>query len=240
MAHPPKVLDQVVTDEQAPQVLAQGGFLTLVRRRARNRFTDGSQGPWYDVETVLPRFNDAVVLLLFSLEASGETLVALRRSARPSLCLRRGHPLWQQLDHGQAWDSGFWELPAGGVEPEDLLPGAWGLIGRASQEAWEEAGLRVGGQDFFPLGPSPLQAPALCPERLHYLAAPVTPALAQAPLGDGHPMEEGAQVVFIGLDEALGWCQDGRILDTKTEVGLHRLAQWRSGGLSAGNERKKP
>jgi ADP-ribose pyrophosphatase len=79
---------------------------------------------------------------------------------------------------------------------------------------------------FFTLGPAPFSAPAFCPERLHYLAARVDPTQAQPPHGDGHPMEDGAEVRFLALPQALAWCGSGRILDGKTELGLRRLEEW--------------
>jgi ADP-ribose pyrophosphatase len=44
-------------------------------------------------------------------------------------------------------------------------------------------------------------------------------------------MEDGAEVRFLSLEQALAWCASGRIIDGKTELGLRRLADW----LQAGN-----
>lgn len=212
-----------------PEVLARGGFLTLARQNVRSRFDDGSLGPAYAVESVHPPFLDAVVLLLFARDPAtpGGALVALRRGARPVVALRSQDERLAGLDDAP-FSGAFWELPAGGVEPADLAPGGPGLAGRASQEAWEEAGLRVPAASFFGLGPSPFFAPAFCPERLRYLAAEVDPGQAAPPPGDGHPMEEGAQARFLGLEEALSWCAQGVILDGKTELGLWRFRDWLS------------
>ncbi|MBI5524281.1 MAG: hypothetical protein HY910_16775 [Desulfarculus sp.] len=212
--------------EQQPQdELGRGSFLTLRRRRLRSLYQDGSRSVWYEVETVHPPFLDAVVLLLFAKHDGQIPLVALRRSVRPSVALRAGVPQLARLD-GREWSGALWELPAGGIEPADLEPGGLGLRGRASQEALEETGLAVPAQAFVGLGPSSFSAPAFCPERLHYLAAAVDPRQAQPPEGDGHPMEDGAEVRFLDLREALAWCASGRILDGKTELGLRRLADW--------------
>ncbi len=158
--------------------------------------------------------------------------MVLRRSARPCVSLRSHLPQFDSLPQhpGQGV---FWELPAGGVETGDLLPGGGGLAGRASLEAWEETGLRVPPQAFRALGPPPFQAPAYSPERLHYLAAQVDaegdPRDAQPAPGDGHAMEEGGEARFLPLDEALSWCASGRIADLKTELGLLRLGQFLRG-----------
>ncbi len=213
--------------EGPAQVVARGGFLTLTRRLLRNRYQDGSHSRAYEVESALTPFLDAVVLVLFAPPeaASGRGIrVVLRRSVRPAVAQRAEVPGLLHLDQ-RPWSGAFWELPAGGVEKSDLEPGGLGLLGRASQECWEEAGLRVAAEKFFALGPSPFSAPAFCPERLHYLCAEVDPGRAQPPPGDGHPMEEGAELRFLELDEALDWCQQGRILDGKTELGLRRLEQ---------------
>lgn len=219
----------------APEVAAElghGSFLRLQSRRLRSLYQDGSFSVWYQVETVRPPFLDAVVLVLFHNDNSQSPLVALRRSLRPSVALRGQEPALARLD-GRAWSGAFWELPAGGIEPADLAPGGGGILGRACQEALEEAGLRLAPQDFWPLGPSPFSAPAFCPERLHYLAARVDPAQARPPQGDGHPMEDGAEVRFLALDEALAWCRQGRIVDGKTELGLRRLAEWLAQGAAS-------
>jgi ADP-ribose pyrophosphatase len=210
-----------------PEVLAKGGFLTLTRQRVRSRFADGSLSRAYEVESVHPPFLDAVVLVLFARgESSSQgARVALRRGVRPVVALRSHSPALAGLDQAP-FSGAFWELPAGGIEPKDLEQSGVGPAGRASQEAWEETGLVVPPGAFFDLGPAPFFAPAFCPERLRYLAAEVDSDQAQPPQGDGHPMEEGAEVRFLDLDEAFSWCAQGSILDGKTELGLWRLRCW--------------
>ncbi len=225
MSSEDKRLQSLEWDQAQGAELFRGGFLTVSRRRVRGRFQDGAATAWYEVETVSPPFLDAVVLLLYARQAGRPDRVVLRRAARPAVALRSQHPLLLGLDGGPC--SGLiWELPAGGVEPSDLAPGGMGVLGRASREALEEAGFALAAADFHPLGPPPLSAPAFCPERLHYLAAAVDPAQAQTARGDGHPMEEGAQLCLLELDQALAWCASGRIVDGKTELGLRRLADW--------------
>jgi ADP-ribose pyrophosphatase len=207
-----------------PEIIGQGGFLTLKRCQMRNVFSDGNASDWYQLECVSPPFNDAVVLILYAPAPDGEALVAMRRGVRPSLALRSKQDALKQID-GKALSGITWELPAGGVEREDLEPGGAGFKGRAILEAWEEAGLKIEDEDLFPLGPSSFSAPAICYERLHFFAAKVDPDTAQPPPGDGHPMEQGGGMSFISLKEALEWCRKGRIMDLKSEVGLKRLAE---------------
>jgi ADP-ribose pyrophosphatase len=49
------------------------------------------------------------------------------------------------------------------------------------------------------------------------------PHALAAPEGDGSPMEEGARVAWVGLDEAIARCVRGEIEDAKTELVLRRL-----------------
>jgi len=204
--------------------LASGGFVDLRRRRLRNRYADGSLGDWYHLETVHPHFVDAVVLVIHHARPKGQPRVLLRRCLRPSPLTRRESPLQLGLDGGRQWPARLWELPAGGIEPEDLSPGGMGVKGRAQQEAWEETGLRIRRTDLRRLGAPLFAAPAFCTERLHFFACPGDPAAATAPQGDGHPLEEGAELRWLGLDQALAWCDQGRIVDSKTELGLRRFA----------------
>jgi ADP-ribose pyrophosphatase len=39
-------------------------------------------------------------------------------------------------------------------------------------------------------------------------------------------MEEGADLCFLSIDQALAWCRQGRIIDLKSEVGLNRFKDW--------------
>ncbi len=213
-------------DAEGRQDLAQGGFVDLSRRRLRNLYAQGQPGPWYQLETVHPHFVDAVVLVLHHTPRGGQPRVLLRRCLRPSVVTRQENRLQLLLDQGQAWPSRLWELPAGGIEPQDLEPGGMGVKGRAQQEAWEETGLRVRRGDLHPLGRPVFAAPAFCTERLHFFACPADPRRAQEPEGDGHPLEEGAELRWLPLAQALAWCGRGEIVDSKTELGLHRFAAW--------------
>ncbi|MCA1989393.1 MAG: NUDIX hydrolase [Desulfarculus sp.] len=214
-------------DAKGRQDLAQGGFVDLSRRRLRNLYEQGQPGPWYQLETVHPHFVDAVVLVLYhSPRRQGQPRVLLRRCLRPSVVTRMENRLQSLLDQGKAWPSRLWELPAGGIEPMDLEPGGLGVKGRAQMEAWEETGIRVRRGDLRPLGRPVFAAPAFCTERLHFFACAADPRLAQEPEGDGHPLEEGAELRWLPLARALAWCGRGEIVDSKTELGLRRFAAW--------------
>lgn len=207
-------------DPSQPEVLGWGGFMALSRRRVRNRYVSGESSDWYLLETCHPRFMDAVVLLLHG----PGPVVAMRRSLRPAACLLPGDATAPPA-RTEAGDGALWELPAGGVEPGDLAPGGAGIKGRAVAEAWEEAGLRLPADALEQLGPALFSAPAITPERLFFFAASVEPGEAAPPPGDGHPMEDGAELRFVPLEQALDWCRRGKVGDTKSEVGLRRLAE---------------
>jgi len=234
----PLKISHLEMKDQEPDILSWGGFLTLKRHQMRNVFEDGSASAWYQLESTHPPFLDAVVLILYAPQTGGHgddrgdgggAVVALRRGVRPSLILRAKTEVLKQMDGG-ALSGVTWELPAGGIEPHDLGPGGAGVKGRAVIEAYEEAGLQVSEDDLFPLGPPSFSAPALCHERLHFLAAQVDPDTALPPPGDGHPMEQGGEMAFFSLKGALEWCREGRIMDLKSEVGLNRLARFLASG----------
>lgn len=225
----PPSISHIEQSPDRPDTLGWGGFLTLKRHKMRNVFKDGGASDWYLLESTHPPFMDAVVLVLYAPRPEGDALVALRRGVRPSLVLRAQNPALKEMDGG-ALSGVTWELPAGGVEPHDLEPGGAGVRGRAVIEAWEEAGLNVSEDGLTPLGPPSFSAPALCYERLHFLAAQVDPDSVQHPPGDGHPMEQGGEMAFVSLKGALEWCREGRIMDLKSEVGLNRLARLLASG----------
>jgi ADP-ribose pyrophosphatase len=74
------------------------------------------------------------------------------------------------------------------------------------------------------LGPASYPTAGLFAEVFHFAAAEVAdPRAAVAPPTDGSPFEEGASLEWVALDEALRRCDDGRIVDLKTELALRRL-----------------
>jgi ADP-ribose pyrophosphatase len=61
-------------------------------------------------------------------------------------------------------------------------------------------------------------------ELFHFVSAEVrAPEEAVSPPTDGSPFEEGAALEWVALDEAIRRCDDGRIVDLKTELALRRL-----------------
>ena len=191
--------------------VGEGGYLVIRRLRLRVVLSDGSrtrEGKWDFVER--PAGLDAVVLALYR-RRNGEVEVLLRSGTRVPLILGRPEPRPKFL---------FPELVAGIVEPNDAI------ARRAADEAMEEAGVRVPATSVATLGPPMFPTPGMCPEQFHFVCCEVAAdARASPPAGDGSPFEEGAELEWVGLEEALERCRRGEIQDLKTEVGLRRLRE---------------
>jgi ADP-ribose pyrophosphatase len=198
---------EVVSDER----IGEGGFLRLRRLRLRVRRSDGTlsrEGLYDFVER--PYGKDAVVLMLWHRGADG-VQVLLRHAPRVPLYFRDA-----------AVGREHTEVVAGILEvgEED-----WAAIQkRAADEAHEEAGITVAATAVERLGPASYPTAGLFAEVFHFAAAEVAdPRAAVAPPTDGSPFEEGASLEWVALDEALRRCDDGRIVDLKTELALRRL-----------------
>ena len=197
----------VVSDER----IGEGGFLRLRRLRLRVRRSDGTlsrEGTYDFVER--PYGKDAVVLMLWHRAADG-VQVLLRHAPRVPLYFRDA-----------AAGREHTEVVAGILEvgEED-----WPAIQkRAAAEAHEEAGITVAAEAVEALGPASYPTAGLFAEVFHFVAAEVAdPRAAVVPPTDGSPFEEGASLEWVALDEALRRCDDGRIVDLKTELALRRL-----------------
>jgi ADP-ribose pyrophosphatase len=208
-----------------PQPVPSPVFLKLQQFKLRHHFNDNSAGPVYSLETVITPCIDAVVIIIYT--TTEPPYVILRQGIRPAVACR-ALLSWPGAA-GENLPPGFWELPAGGVEKSDWEKGPdKALRLRAAQETWEEVGLHLPADNFFELGPSPFMASAFCPERIHFMvnALPALLPLDLAPPGDGHPMEQGAWAEWVLLNDALQWCRQGQIIDSKTEIGLRRLEEY--------------
>ena len=95
---------------------------------------------------------------------------------------------------------------------------------RVIHEVYEEAGFRCSDKLVIPLGGGSFSSPGISAEKLFFFALKVDPNKKELAPGDGHPMEEASEVLFVELSKALAMCHSGEIEDTKTEIGLRRLA----------------
>ncbi len=200
----------VISDER----LGDGGFLRLRRVRLRVRRADGTrsaEGLYDFVER--PMGPDAVVLTLWHRAPDAGVRVLLR------VCPRV--PLWFR---DPALGRRHGEVVAGILEAGEE---GWPAIQRrAAAEAWEEAGLRIAPEAVTLLGARSFPTPGMFAEIFHFVAAEVrAPEAAAHPPTDGSPFEEGAELQWVGLDEAIARCAAGEIPDMKTELALRRLRE---------------
>ncbi len=104
----------------------------------------------------------------------------------------------------------LWELPAGKLDPGELPEAT------ASRELTEEAGVEA--RRLIPLGFTH-SSPGVCTEVVHlFLARDLTESEL------AHEHGELIEIHWEPLEKALTWCDEGRITDAKTLVGLYRAA----------------
>lgn len=128
----------------------------------------------------------------------GAAVVAL--DAEDRVCLLR------QYRH--ATGGWLWELPAGKIDNREPP------LDTARRELAEEAGRKAA--NWRELG-FMHSSPGILTEVVHlYLARDLTLTAT------GHEHEEVIEVHWLPLAEALAWCQDGRVSDAKTLIGLFR------------------
>ncbi|MCQ3802575.1 MAG: NUDIX hydrolase [bacterium] len=103
------------------------------------------------------------------------------------------------------------EIPAGKIEEDEAS-----LLDAARRELWEETGLSA--KRITDLGEI-LPSPGYTDERIRLFAAE---GLTQGERSPDGVEERFAQVVRVGVDEALGMIESGKIRDAKTVVALLR------------------
>ena len=219
----PKTLAAIeIVEDLTAGSLADEGYLRIERLMVRNLYSDGSHSADYPCDVLRRPGSDAVAAVLFERDHKGGIRVLLREAPRVPIYLRRTRDLVHpdEREHNTVI-----ELVAGMVEASDPA-GQPGLALRAQAETQEEAGLHAPLNAFRELGRGSFASPGAGDEKVLFQAGEVP--LGQANMaqasGDGSVMEEGGQLVFMELSEAIAACRDGRIPDLKTEVGLLRLA----------------
>jgi ADP-ribose pyrophosphatase len=203
----------------ADERVGEGGFLVIRRLRLRNRRVDGSVSRQY-VCDFLDRDKgvDAVVVAIFR-RREGNVEVLLREGLRPPLHFGRdAAPVAEDRRYLY-----FREVVAGIIERGDH--GVEGIARRACAEVWEEAGLRVAPDGIALLGAGTFPSPGAMAEKFWLCGVEVSADAEPAATleGDGSPMEEGARVVWMPLEEAIAACVGGEIEDAKSELALRRL-----------------
>lgn len=218
----PRVVAIELVEDRTRTSRCDEGFLHVRRYRARNRRGDGSASREYPIDVIERPALDAVAVVLWARGPLGPE-VLLRRQLRPAAYFRKD----QKPAFPEPVYLLFEELVAGVLEPGEQ--GLAGLQLRAAAEVAEEAGLEIAPAAVTCLGAGIFMLPGTASEKIHLVAAEVArgdrQGVWEAPHeGDGSPLEEGAELRWRPLAEAIQACERGEIEDAKTEIGLRRLA----------------
>jgi hypothetical protein len=211
---------EVVAVEVAGQAEAgEGGFLTLVRMKYRNRYADGTASRPYLYEYIHRRGFDAVAIGLYH-EQDGEPHMAYRPGIRVPVYFRRDLPLAIRDRRPYLLIP---EAVAGSLEQDDR--GVDGFLDRVVAEVFEEAGFKIEAGDVEPLGGGFFPSHGQSSEKIHLCAVRVDPARAGIARGDGSVNETDAPPIrFRPLREILQDCARGAIEDPKVEILCWRLS----------------
>jgi ADP-ribose pyrophosphatase len=207
---------EVLSDE----ILGGGGWLAVRRVHLVNVREDGTRSRPYLCD-FLERSNgvDAVVVAIYA-RVGDRVQVLLRDGLRIPLALGRPETV-VPIPDGKRYLF-FREVVAGIIEDDDH--GEEGVRRRAAQEVDEEAGHQVDPASVRLLGAGVFPSPGAMAEKFWLAAVEIAdPAPKAPPAGDGSPMEEGAQLFWMELDEAIAACVRGEIEDAKSELVLRRL-----------------
>jgi len=209
-----------VVEDRTSASRCDEGFLKLARLRLRNHYSDGTTSDVYPCDVVSRPGSDAVVAVLYEVDAERRVHVLLRENTRPPIWLRRQ----RRFEHPdpREYDS-ILEVVAGLIEDGDG-PGDAGLARRAALEAREEVGISAEAGAFVPIGGETFASPGTSDEKVYFCAGAVKLDEREAPTGDGSVMEEAGGAVLRELGEAIEACRRGEIPDMKTELALLRLA----------------
>ncbi len=181
-------------------------FLGLERVTARCAYPDGSTSEPFLYDIVTRAALDAVVVVP-TFRRGGERFVVLRSAHRVPLARR------------EAALANLWELPAGLIEAGETPAEA------GARELLEEIGASLAPRDLTPLGAPVVPAPGALAEVQHFLRAEIDPDATDAPEEDGSPLERHASLVAVPLGDALRELARHGLVDSKTELGLRRLAE---------------
>lgn len=218
-----RVTDIEVLEDLTARSRPDEGFIHVRRYRARNVRDDGTHSPDYRIDVIDRPSLDAVAIAVWARTSRGIEVLT-RRGLRPAALFRRDkHPALPEPAYLTVE-----EIVAGVVEPGERGPGA--LVHRCVEEVREEAGIDASPESITSLGGAVFMLPGTASEKIHLFACevarPDAPNRYPSPgTTDGSPLEEGAELVWRTLDEAISACTTGEIEDAKTEIALRRLAE---------------
>lgn len=214
MKNPPLINMETLTQETV-----KSGFLGIDRRKVKFTYPDNSTAEMV-VDSVMKNCNDAVAIIAHFFK-DDIRYVYLRSCLRPPLGFRNfaedsGRPEPTENPHL------IWEFPAGLVDKEEHGPE--GLIKAARRELHEEIGIDVPLANIKPLGPRTFSSVGMTAERIFYFEVEVDPNSIGVPLEDGSPLERFGEVLTVSLEELVEELLAGNIADSKTQMGIMRLA----------------
>jgi ADP-ribose pyrophosphatase len=222
----PRVVSIEIVEDRTSVSRCDEGFLRLKRYVARNRRADGSTSPAYPIDVIDRPTLDAVAVCLYARTAE-KVEVLTRLGLRPAVHFRSVEVAALPEPRYLLFE----EIVAGVLEPGER--GIESLRRRAAEEVLEEAGFRIAPACLEALGAPFFMLPGIVSEKIHLLVAEIPRSaigevasgdLAEAPQeGDGSPLEEGALLRWIDLNQAIAACEQGTICDAKTEIALRRL-----------------
>jgi ADP-ribose pyrophosphatase len=217
----PGVALDVVGDTTATSKCDEG-YLRVKRLSLVARY-DGVPAPSepfrYDT---LERWCQDAVAVVPHFVRDGVRHVILRSSIRPPLALRSDPIITPPVPLPAGAKQGvLWEIPAGLVEKDERTPA--GLVDCVVRETAEEIGIAIEAKDVHPLGGVLFPSAGIIGELIYVYECEVDPSSRAEPRGDGSPLERQAAILELPLSRALEWCDEGRLPDVKTELGVRRL-----------------
>lgn len=229
LPNPPNIKIEVLENEE----LGGDGFLYVNRSKVIFHYPNKESSKAFTVDSVGRRKKNAVAIVPFRVLDPNAglkgTIIYLRSAIRPAIALAcdaesdssdfmEAVEVVEKTDENKIYPYGnLWEIPAGLVE-KDEIP-----VDTAQRELFEELGFDVEMHQIKQLGKHSFPTVGICGETLSFYSANVSNLAQVVPTLDGSPMEEGAAIYSITLEEALEAVQRGLIEDMKTELGIRRL-----------------
>lgn len=144
-------------------------------------------------------------------DGTTETLEIIRHpGGAGAVAINSEHKVCLIRQYRYAIDAWLWEIPAGRIEHrEDPLKTAQRELGEETgiiAEQWQSLGV---------MHPSP----GICDERIFlYMAQGL---IEEQP---AHELTEFIEIHWVPFNEAIDWCENGKISDAKTIITLYRAA----------------
>jgi ADP-ribose pyrophosphatase len=207
-----------IVDDYTERSRCDEGYLR-VKRRVMTAHAEGRETDSFKYDVIERWAPDAVAILLYC-KQNDDTRILLRSAIRPPLALRSmplvaGAPFVEGVAHGE-----LWEICAGIIEEKERSPE--GIVQCACREVGEEMGIVLRPSDVQVLGAPFFPSAGMTGECIYLFAAPYDPSARAEPAGDG-PLEQGAKIIELSLNDAKAWVDAGWLPDVKTELAIRRF-----------------